>query len=81
METKIHIRKGKLYEKGQALINAAFEYWQEYQKVSKRAAVVWLKDTSGHMVLFTRGEYLQTIMQNVDILDTEAPLEEPFEVD
>lgn len=77
METNI-IVKGKLREKGRALIEAAYEYWKEYQKVSTPAAVVWLKDTSGHMVLFTRGEYCQTIMANIDKLSREMPLDDPF---
>jgi len=68
-----------LYEKGRELITAAYEYWKEYQKTNPLDAVVWLKDTSGHMVLFTRGEYLSTIMKNIEPLSNEIPLNKPFE--
>jgi len=49
--------------KGQALIAAAYDYWECHQKEAGGGAVVWLEDNSGHFVLFTRGEYKEEIMQ------------------
>jgi len=73
-------KESLLYKKGQALIKAAYEYWKEYQETNEPGAVVWLKDTSGCMVLFTRGEYSQDIMRNIEPLSDEHPLINPFEI-
>jgi hypothetical protein len=52
-----------LHAKGEALIKAAHEYWQQYTKdVGGPAAVVWLEMENGHFVLFTRSEYRQSII-------------------
>ena len=72
-------KEGDLYKKGQVLIEAAYEYWQEFQKTNESSAVVWLKDSGGHMVLFTRGEYSRIIMSNVDSISNDEPLVKPFE--
>lgn len=70
-----------LRRKAEALITAAEDYWQEYQRTLWPSAVVWLKADNGQCVLFTRGEYLQQIMAVVDRLDRgEPPLETLFSV-
>ena len=69
----------KLQELGQKLIEAAYDYWQEYQKVHAPRADVWLEDTSGHFILFTRGEYKAKILENAFGLDTRPILDHPFE--
>ena len=53
----------ELYRKGQALLQAAHEYWKQYNEdVGSPGAVVWLENDNGHFILFTRGEYKQGIM-------------------
>jgi len=70
----------RLQELGQKLIEAAYDYWKEYQKVHESRAVVWLEDTSGHFILFTRSEYKSKILENVFSLDHRPPLDHPFEI-
>lgn len=42
---------------------AAYKYWQEYQKTFGHAAVVWLKNNeTGHLLIFTRGEYSEQLL-------------------
>lgn len=53
----------ELARKGTALIEAAYEYWQQYQKDVGSGAVVTLEADCGHFVLFTRGEYKAAIME------------------
>lgn len=71
----------ELKEKGQALIETAYEFWKAHQKYIGPNAVVWLEDTSGHFVLFTRGEYKDQIIRNIIPLSDEIPLDEPFTVE
>lgn len=69
----------ELQRKAEALIAAAEEYWQEYQRTLYPSAVVWLKADNGQFVLFTRGEYLPRIMEVVDYINaSEPPLETLF---
>ena len=68
MQTNKTISKdSELYKAGQELINAASNYWKEYQKEIGGAAVVWLSDESGHLIVFTREEYRNTIMHNIQV--------------
>ena len=70
---------GALHEKAQGLIHAAEAYWQEYQETLSPAAVVWLKADDGSLVLFTRGEYSDRLMAQVDYINaSEPPLEHLF---
>ena len=63
-----HDCKGALRDKGQKLIDAALEFWEERRKAGIGAAVVWLKTTDGKLVVFTRGEYQNQLMLNIDNL-------------
>ena len=65
-------------EAGNELIRAARAYWELYQLEYSPAAVVWIKDDAGQLVLFTRGEYREQIMHNIDNLSDERPLVDPF---
>lgn len=79
METNKHIsKKSRLWKKGDKLLKAAHKYWLEYQKTCEPAAVVWLNNSNGHFVLFTRFEYKAKILQNVFELYDEKPLNDPF---
>lgn len=73
-------KDSELYRKGQALILAAYEYWQEYRKTCTPCAVVWLEAENGHFVMFTRGEYKAGIIHAAGIETSgEAPLDRMFE--
>lgn len=53
------------------LLAAAMAYWAVYQKANPPgAAVVWVEDTDGRLVILTRGEYRERLMANVDELGT-----------
>lgn len=56
----------ELVAKGQALLDAAYDYWQAMQRAGKGGALFWLDDSSGRTVIFTRGEYRPTLLYNVD---------------
>lgn len=60
---KVIDNNSELARRGAALLEAANEYWEQYQKdVGGPGAVVWLENTNGHFILFTRGEYKEAIM-------------------
>lgn len=50
------------------LLEAAMRYWEAFRKETGGAAVVWLADADGRMVMLTRGEYRDTLMRNIDAL-------------
>jgi len=59
--------EGRLRDLGQVLLDAAFAYWDEYQKViGYGTAVTWLQGSDGSFVLFTRGEYSRDIIAMVE---------------
>lgn len=64
----------ELRDKGQALLDAAYEFWKVHQKLGGPRAVVWLTDSRDHTVIFTRGEYRKQIMANIGPLSNELPL-------
>jgi len=81
MQTNLKIKRGTpLMEKGQALIKAAAEYWDEYNGVSEPSAVVWLQADNGNFVLFTRGEYKDEILRaaGIECRGGECFFENPF---
>lgn len=77
MNPEIH---QELKDKGQELIRAAHEFWKVHRKLCGPRAVVWLKASDGHFVLFTRGDYLTQIMNNIEPVSEETTLDEPFTV-
>jgi len=64
-------------EKARALLAAAYDYWEVHQRKAGGGAVIWLKDDMGQLVVFTRGEYLNTIMSNIDHLWDEKTMTFP----
>jgi hypothetical protein len=60
--------KDELRAAAQRLLDAAMDYFYEYRKATGGAAVVWVKDSDGRLVILTRGEYTATLMQNIDKL-------------
>jgi hypothetical protein len=75
MNPEIH---AELQEAGQKLIEAALEFWKLHQKLAGPRAVVWLEDTSGHFVVFTRSEYREQLLHNISPISEETPLHDPF---
>lgn len=62
-----------------ALIQAAHEYWQVYQRELGSSAVVWVEADNGHFVLFTRSEYREAILGQVNRESRDAKaMFEPF---
>lgn len=84
METNKTIAKdSELADRARALLSAAYDYWQTYQKECARGAVVWLEGDDGHFVLFTRSEYKESIMASVyrEGLRNEPAMFDPFTVE
>lgn len=52
--------------KAKALFQAAYDYWEAYQKELGPSAVVWVESESGHFILFTRSEYKEAIMSSAN---------------
>jgi len=59
----------RMIELAKVAQDAAYEYWKEYQKVyggfreGVSSAVVWLRnDETGHLLIFTRGEYSKELL-------------------
>jgi hypothetical protein len=50
---------------GQKLLDAAFEYWIAAHKAGIHGAVIWLKSRD-RFVIFTRGEYAEQLMRNIE---------------
>ena len=55
----------ELKEKAEALLDAAYDYWEQMQKDAGRTSVVWVEDDNGRAVIFTRSEYRKQLMENV----------------
>jgi hypothetical protein len=51
------------------LLEVAQRYWRLVNTHFASKAVVWLRDTSGQVVVMTRGEYGAQLQQFVDDLD------------
>ena len=50
---------------GQKLLDAAHEFWEACDEEGQYGAVQWLIGTLGELVIFTRGEYRQRLMENI----------------
>lgn len=68
----------QLHDAAQRLLAAALAYWREYARVTGGNGVVWLAGSGGELVILTRGEYRDTLMQNVDRLRRDAIDLRPF---
>ena len=54
---------------GDKLLAAAHEFWPACRQEGQHGAVQWLTCSNGELVIFTRGEYRRTLMQNIDTLE------------
>lgn len=62
----------ELFVAADALLAAAEAYHRAYIAAGLRAAVVWIEDTDGRLVILTRGEYRSHLMENIHTLPKEA---------
>lgn len=73
MDPKLGI--ADLKKSADELMKAAYNYWEMCHKTGLvTGAVVFFTDDKGQMVVFTRGEYRSTIMQNIDRLGLGEPI-------
>ena len=56
----------ELREAADHLLKAAYDYWRVLGAVAGSRAVLWLEDTAGRVVIFTRGEYRQHLMESIE---------------
>lgn len=57
----------QLNECGQKFLDAGYAYWEICNKINKLGgAVVWLRDDIQGMVIFTRGEYGNQLVSNIE---------------
>jgi len=47
------------------LLQSAYAYWKELGAAVGSRAVIWLEDADGRVVIFTRGEYRQHLMESI----------------
>ena len=50
---------------GQKLLDAAHEFWSACNQEGQYGAVQWLTGTAGELLIFTRGEYRDQLMENI----------------
>lgn len=58
----------KRFETGKALLRAAHKFWKACDSEGQHGAVQWLIGTDGELIIFTRGEYRQRLMENIEKL-------------
>lgn len=55
-----------LHKDGEAFLNAGLKFWEGRAKAGMGGATVWFKDAGAGMVIFTRGEYAQQLVNNIE---------------
>lgn len=55
-----------LHDDGVAFLKAGLKFWEGRHKAGMSGAIAWFKDSNEGMVLFTRGEYSQQIVNNIE---------------
>ncbi len=58
----------KRREAGQKLLDAAAAFWAACNEEGQFGAVQWLTGTRGELVIYTRGEYREQLLQNISTL-------------
>lgn len=58
----------KRYKAAQELFDAAYRFWNACQEEGQHGAVQWLNGSLGELIVFTRGEYRDTILKNIQSL-------------
>lgn len=57
---------------GDKLLAAAHEFWKACRNEGQYGAVQWLTGSSGELIVFTRGEYRETLMRNIASLPSDG---------
>lgn len=55
---------------GAKLLAAAQDFWQACHDEGQYGAVQWLEDSDGKLLIYTRAEYRENLMQNIHKIDT-----------
>lgn len=63
-------KESERYKTADKLLKVAAEFWQACHKEGQYGAVQWLTGDSGELVIYTRGEYRETLLQNIDVIGT-----------
>lgn len=58
----------KLQKAADKFRDAGYAYWEAYCKSGRDGAVVWVEMDDGSLVVFSRGEYRQQIVGNIERL-------------
>ena len=56
----------ELNKEAELFLAAGKRYWEAANKAGISGAVIWLKDTDGFGCVFTRGEYHDRIVMNIE---------------
>jgi hypothetical protein len=56
---------------GQKLLDAAQEFWSACHEEGQYGAVQWLTGSNDELIIYTRGEYRQTLMSNIHMLPSQ----------
>jgi len=62
----------KRFEAGKKLLEAGHEFFNACRSEGQHGAVQWLTGTNGELVIFTRGEYLHALLNNIETLRGQA---------
>lgn len=65
-------RDSKRYKASVKLLEASQEFWNACHEEGQYGAVQWLIGEEGQLVIYTRGEYKDQLMLNIDKLGTEV---------
>jgi hypothetical protein len=57
-----------LHEVGKRFLEAANAYWEAAHKAGIQGAVIWLTAEDGGMAIYTRREYRERLLVNIDRL-------------
>lgn len=55
-----------LRREGEAFLKAGLKFWEGRAKFGESGAIAWYKDSNKGMVIFTRGEYSQQLVSNIE---------------
>lgn len=60
-----NFKMSELQKLGDEFIKAGQAYWEAMQKAGMGGALAWIEDSHQGLVIFTRGEYRDTLLRNI----------------
>lgn len=69
------------FDAGNFLLNAAKQFWSACHKAKQYGAVQWLLGENGELLIFTRGEYKSTLLNNIEMYGPTKHFKEPQAAD